>query len=276
MGLTMQETGIQSAGIEYRIYGEELQAVEITLPPGEGVIAEPGAMLAMDSNIRMEATLGDGSTSTGFFGKLGRAVKRAISGESLFVVTFENTGYEKGKVVFAAPYPGRILPVDLDKEGGEIICQKGAFLCGRKGLSVDIVFTRKIGAGLFGGEGFILQRIHGQGTVFLHAGGTIVEYQLSAGQTLYLDTGCLVALTPQVDYSVELIKGGGLGKTLKNILFGGEGIFLVKLTGPGKVWIQTMPFARLVERIAGVVSGKSKSRGEGSILGTIYDIASGD
>lgn len=250
--------------IDFKLYGDDMQFVEIELDPNESVIAESGAMMMMDNNIKMETIFGDGSLQNGksFFGKLGSAAKRAISGEGLFMTLFTNTGYKKEKVSFASPYPGKIVPMDLRYYDGKIICQKDAFLCAARGVAVGIDFKRKLGAGFFGGEGFILQKLEGDGIAFIHACGTIVKRTLVQGQILKVDTGCLVAMTKNIDYDIEFVGG------IKNSLFGGEGIFFATLKGPGDVWIQSLPFSRLASKIfAAAPQGGGKEVGEGSILG---------
>jgi uncharacterized protein (TIGR00266 family) len=220
--------------IDFRIYGDDMQIVEIELDPGEGVRAEAGAMMFMDEGIEMQ-------TSTG--GGLFRGFKRVITGESFFITTFLYNGERRGHVAFGAPYPGKIIPLDLDELGGSFLCQKDAFLCAARGVEIEVAFTKKIGAGLFGGEGFILQRLEGQGMAFVHAGGTIIKRELEGGDTLRVDTGCLVAFAPSVTYEIQFVGG------FKNALFGGEGLFLAKLIGPGLVYLQSLPFSRLADRI---------------------------
>lgn len=254
--------------IEYEIKGNEMQFVEITLDPREAVIAEAGAMMMMDSSIKMDTVFGDGSKkSGGFWGVLGGAAKRVITGESLFMTSFSNTGYIKQKVAFAAPYPGKIIPIDLKNYGGRIICQKDAYLCSAMGVNIGIVFTKKLGVGFFGGEGFILQKLEGDGMAFINAGGTIVKRSLMPGETIKIDTGCLVAMTQNVHYDIEFVGG------IKNTLFGGEGMFFATLTGPGDVWIQSLPFSKLASR---VISAAPQTGGrqvdQGSILGSLGDI----
>lgn len=258
----------RSHEIEYQIIGDDIQLVEIELDPGETVIAEAGAMNYMEDGITFTAKMGDGSNPTqGLMGKLGAVGKRVLTGESLFMTHFTNEGHGKRKVGFAAPYPGRVVPLDLHKLGGEIICEKGAFLCAAYGTKVSMKFRKKLGVGLFGGEGFILQKLEGDGLTFIHAGGTIIRRTLREGEKLRLDTGCLVAMTPDVEYNIE--RAG----SLKSMMFGGEGLFLATLEGPGDVWMQTMPFSRLAERIVGAVgSGK----GEGSVLGGVFKMFGGD
>lgn len=254
--------------IDFRLYGDDMQFVEIELDPNESVIAEAGAMMMMDNNIQMDTIFGDGSgNERGFFGKLGSAAKRAVSGEGLFMTVFTNRGYGKETVSFASPYPGKIVPMDLKMYNGKIICQKDAFLCAAKGVSVGIDFKRKLGAGFFGGEGFILQKLEGDGIAFIHACGTIVRKILMPGQVLKVDTGCLVAMTQGVDYDIQYVGG------IKNSLFGGEGIFFATLRGPGEVWIQSLPFSRLASKVfAAAPQGGGKDVGQGSILGNLGDL----
>lgn len=248
--------------VGFEILGDDIQLVEIELDPGETVIAEAGAMNYMESGILFEAKMGDGSNPDGgFFDKLIGAGKRVLTGESLFMTHFKNTGREKQHVAFAAPFPGKIIPLDLSKMGGELICQKDAFLAAALGTEVSISFNKRLGVGFFGGEGFILQKLVGDGMVFIHAGGTIVKKDLGS-ETLRVDTGCIVAFTSGVDYSIE--RAGGL----KSMFFGGEGLFLATLRGPGSVWLQSLPFSRLADRIlAHAPSAGGASRGEGSVLG---------
>ncbi len=248
--------------IDFELYGDDMQFVEVTLDPDEVVVAEAGAMMYMTDGIEMQTVFGDPSKNQGFFGKLFDAGKRMITGESLFLTTFGATGRHRERVAFAAPYPGKIIPMHLDELGGEIICQKDAFLCAARGVQIGIAFQKKILAGLFGREGFILQRLTGDGLAFVHAGGTIHRVELDAGQTLRLDTGCLVALQPSVDYDVKMTGG------IKNSIFGGEGMFMVTLTGPGTVWVQSLPFTRLAGRILANVK-PSGNAGEGSVIGSL-------
>lgn len=255
--------------IDYEIHGNEMQFVEIELDPRETVVAEAGAMMMMDNSISMETIFGDGSSKggSGFLGKLGSAAKRVLTGESLFMTAFTNEGVIKQKVSFAAPYPGKILAIDLRKLGGKLICQKDSFLCCAKGISVGIAFTKKLSSGFFGGEGFILQKLEGNGLAFIHAGGTIVKKTLMPGETIKIDTGCLVAMTQNVHYDIQFVGG------IKNSLFGGEGLFFVTLTGPGDVWIQSLPFSKLASRIISAAPQTgTKSVDEGSILGSIGNI----
>ena len=256
--------------IDYKIHGNDMQFVEIVLDPRETVIAEAGAMMMMDNSISMETIFGDGSErskSGGLFGKLGGAAKRVITGESLFMTSFTNLGYERETVSFAAPYPGKILPMDIGALGGSLICQKDAFLCCAKGISLGIAFTKRLGAGFFGGEGFILQKLEGNGLAFIHGGGTIVRRTLMPGQTLKIDTGCLVAMTKDVNYDIQFVGG------FKNAVFGGEGLFLATLTGPGDVWVQSLPFSKLADRVisaAPQLSGRTKD--EGSLFGGLSNL----
>ena len=263
--------------IDYRIEGEDLQFVEIELDPGESVVAEAGALMYMTAGIQMETIFGDGSgenQSKGLMGALLGAGKRILTGESLFMTVFTAQGGRKEKVAFAAPYPGRILAMDLKKQGGELVCQKDSFLCAAKGISIGIAFQKKIGVGLFGGEGFIMQRLQGDGLAFVHAGGMLTEIQLAPGETLRVDTGCLVALQPSVNYDVQLVGG------VKTAFFGGEGLFFATLSGPGHVWLQSLPLSRLAGRIAKAIPGIGRGRkGEGSVLdhlGGLGNVIDGD
>jgi uncharacterized protein (TIGR00266 family) len=260
--------------IDYEIHGEEMQFVEIELDPMETVIAEAGSFMMMDEGIEMKTIFGDGSlqdSNTGIWGKVLSAGKRLLTGESLFMTAFVHGGEGKLKVSFAAPYPGKIIPVDLTKFEGKLICQKDAFLCAAKGVSVGIEFSRKLGRGFFGGEGFIMQKLEGDGMAFLHAGGTIIEKKLEIGEVLKIDTGCLVAFTRDVDYDIEMIKG------IRNAIFGGEGLFYARLEGPGSVWIQSLPFSRLADRVLQASQHYGKgSKDEGSILGTIGNLLDGN
>lgn len=240
--------------IDYKIIGDDLQLVEIELDPGEGVRAEAGAMMYMDESIQMQT-----STEGGLF----KGFKRMVTGESFFITTFLNSGSGKKHVAFSAPYPGKIIPIELSEFGGRIICQKDAFLCAAKGIEIEVEFTKKIGAGLFGGEGFILQRLEGDGLAFVHAGGTIVRKELAAGEVLKVDTGCLVAFSTSVDYDIQFIGG------FKNALFGGEGLFFARMTGPGIVYLQSLPFSRLADRMfaAATYRQRDERRGIGGIGG---------
>lgn len=258
-------SGYRADEIDYEIFGHEMQFVEIELDPSESVISEAGAMMYMSQDIAMETIFGDGSQksqSGGFLDKMLGAGKRLISGEGLFVTMFSYTGQSKGKIAFASPYPGKIIPLDLKKYNGRILCQKDAFLCAAKGVSMGIAFQKKIGTALFGGEGFIMQQLDGDGLTFVHAGGTIVEKELAAGETLRVDTGCLVALTQTVAYDIEYVGN------VKSAIFGGESFFFATLKGPGHVWLQSLPFSRLAGRIhqAAPQTG-GQSVGEGSVLG---------
>jgi uncharacterized protein (TIGR00266 family) len=262
---------MNSHEVDYKIYGDDLQAVEIELDPQETIVAEAGGMNWMEEDIVFEARLGDGSKpNSGFFGKILGIGKRLLTGESIFLTHFTNQGVGKRCVAFASPYPGKILPLDLSKVGGSVICQKDAFLCAAKGTEITITLTKKLGAGFFGGEGFILQKLNGDGMAFLHAGGTIVEKQLN-GDKLRVDTGCIVGFTGNIDYSIE--RAGGL----KSMLFGGEGLFLATLQGTGTVYLQTLPFSRLADRILrSAPSQGGKSKGEGSVLGSLGRMVDGD
>ncbi len=250
--------------LDYFIHGDDLQVVEVELDPGETVVAEAGAMNYMEEGVEFEARMGDGSSAdNSLMGKLFDAGKRVLTGESIFLTHFSNHAAGKARVAFAAPYPGKIIAMDLGAMGGDLLCQKDAFLCAAYGTKVGIALHKRFGAGLFGGEGFILQRLEGDGLAFLHAGGTIVERELN-GETLRLDTGCLVAFTPGIDYDIE--RAGNL----KSMIFGGEGLFLATLRGHGKVWIQSLPFSRLANRIlANAPKNLGKQTGEGSVLGGI-------
>ncbi|UII56610.1 TIGR00266 family protein [Cytobacillus spongiae] len=258
--------------IDYKIYGDDMQFVEVELDPQETVVAEAGSLMMMEDQIDMETIFGDGSSSGGgMMGKLFGAGKRMLTGESLFMTTFTNKGTGKKHVSFASPYPGKIIPMDLSELGGKIICQKDAFLAAAKGVSVGVEFQRKIGAGFFGGEGFIMQKLEGDGMAFVHAGGTIHQKVLAPGEVLRVDTGCLVAMTSDVDYNIEMVKG------VKTALFGGEGLFFATLRGPGTVWIQSLPFSRLASRVfAAAPQGGGADKGEGSMLGGIFRMLDGD
>lgn len=258
--------------IDYQIFGEEMQFVEIELDPDETVIAEPGSFLMMDEDIEMRTIFGDGSgKEQGIFEKILGAGKRVLTGEKLFMTAFTHEGYDKAKVSFASPYPGKIIPLDLNNYGNKIICQKDSFLCAAKGAQVGIEFSKRLGRGFFGGEGFIMQKVEGDGLAFLHAGGYIVEKELKADEHLRVDTGCLVGFTSMIDYDIQFVKG------IKNAVFGGEGLFFASLIGPGKVWVQTLPISRLADRILTHSKGyMGKGRGEGSVLGSIGDLLDGD
>lgn len=256
--------------IDYEIIGNSMQMVEVELDPNETVIAEAGAMNYMEEGISFEAKMGDGSdVDQGFMGKLFSAGKRMITGESLFMTHFTNQGIGKRRVAFAAPFPGSIVPLNMAELGGEVTCQKDSFLCAALGTKVDIAFNRKLGSGFFGGDGFILERLEGDGMAFIHAGGTVIEKELR-GETLRLDTGCLVGFSGDIEYDIEMTKG------LKSMFFGGEGLFMATLRGHGKVWIQSLPFSRLADRVIQHAPASGGSRqGEGSILGGIGDMVGG-
>ncbi len=257
--------------IDYHIHGEEMQFVEIELDPLETVIAEAGAFMMMEHGIEMTTIFGDGSSaqSGGIWGKVFSAGKRLLTGESLFMTAFTHQGQGKRKVSFASPYPGKIIPLDLAQLGGKVVCQKDAFLCAAKGVSVGIEFSRKLGRGFFGGEGFIMQKLEGDGMAFMHAGGTVFEKILSANEMIKVDTGCLVGFTQQVDYDIEFVGG------IKNTIFGGEGVFFATLRGPGIVWVQSLPFSRLSDRVLANARAM-KGKGEGSVLGSLGDLLDGD
>ncbi len=259
----------RSHEIDYRIFGEEMQYVEIELDPEETALAESGAFMLMDEHIKMETILGDGSAQQGgMFGKLMSAGKRLITGESMFMTSFTNISHDKRKVSFASPYPGKIIPLNLEHLGGKVVAQKDAFLCASKGVSIGIEFQRKLGTGLFGGEGFIMQKLEGDGMVFVHAGGHVFERELHAGELIKIDTGCLVAYTKTIDYDIQFVGG------IKNTLFGGEGLFFATLRGPGKVWIQSLPISRLAGRI--IRYGGRRRKEEGSVLGGLGNVLDGD
>ncbi len=260
---------ISNHEIDYHIYGEEMQYVEVELDPNETAIAEPGAFMMMDEGIQMQTIFGDGSQqSSGLLGKLFSAGKRLLTGESLFMTAFTNAAYGKKRISFASPYPGKIIALDLHRLGGRIICQKDAFLCAAKGVSVSIEFQRKLGTGLFGGEGFIMQKLEGDGMAFMHAGGHVLEKHLNHGDTLKVDTGCLVGYTSGIDFNIEFVGG------IRNTIFGGEGVFFATLRGEGKVWIQSLPISRLAGRILQFGAGNRKE--EGSVLGGLGNLLDGD
>lgn len=272
--MTFRETNhdMNTHEIDYKIHGEEMQCVEVELDPQETVIAEAGSLMYMDTDIKMETIFGDGAKQNeGFMSKMFAAGKRVLTGESLFMTAYTHMGSGKKHATFASPYPGKIIPLDLSEYNQKIVCQKDAFLCAAKGTTVGIEFQKRIGVGLFGGEGFIMQKLEGDGMAFLHAGGTIIERTLQPGESLKVDTGCIVAFTGGVDYNIEFVGG------VRNTIFGGEGLFFASLRGPGKVWIQSLPFSRLADRIissAPKMGGKRK--GEGSILGGLGDLLDGD
>ena len=263
--------------VDFEIKGSEMQFVEIELDPGEAAIGEAGSMMFMDAGIGMDSVFGDGSAQQGgFFGKLLGAGKRLVTGESLFTTIYTNQSTLKQRVGFAAPYPGKILPMNLKQLGGMLICQKDAFLCAARGVSLGIYFQQKLSVGFFGGEGFIMQKLEGDGLAFVHAGGTVLRRDLQPGQTLLVDTGCLVAMTPNVNFEIQYV-----GK-IKTALFGGEGLFFAKVTGPGSVWLQSLPFSRLASRVFAAAPQRGGSREEGSVLtglvggGVLGGILSGD
>ena len=262
-------SSISNHEIDYKIYGEELQFVEIELDPNETAIAESGAFMMMDNGIEMQTIFGDGSQQqdNSLLGKLFSAGKRLLVGESLFMTAFTNIGQGKKKVSFAAPYTGKIVVFDLKELGGKIIAQKDAFLCAAKGVSIGIEFQKRLGTGIFGGEGFIMEKLEGDGLAFAHAGGYVIERELAAGEILKVDTGCVVAYTAGVDFDIEFIRG------IKNWMFGGEGLFFAKLQGPGKVWLQSLPISRLAGRI--MQYGTYKRKEEGSILGGLGNLLDG-
>lgn len=260
---------MQNHEIDYKIYGEEIQCVEVELDPQETAIAESGSFMMMDEAIEMSTIFGDGTgQDKGFMGKIFSAGKRLLTGESLFMTAFTNNGRSKARVTFAAPYPGKIIPLDLSYYGGKIIAQKDSFLAAAKGVAVGIEFQRKLGTGLFGGEGFIMQKLEGDGMAFVHSGGFVVERELMAGEMLRVDTGCIVAFTQQVDYDIQFVKG------VRNVIFGGEGLFYATLRGPGKVWIQTIPISRLASRILSYAAPQNRHE-EGSILGSLGNLIDG-
>jgi len=258
--------------VDYKILGDDMQYVEVELDPMEAAVAEAGGMMYMDDGIQMETIFGDGSQQTsGFLNALVGAGKRLLTGESLFMTVFQNHGAGKKRVAFGAPYPGKIIPVHLAEIGGELIAQKDAFLCAAKGVSVGIAFNKKIGAGLFGGEGFIMERLQGDGWAFLHAGGTIYQRDLGPGEVLRVDTGCIVAFQPQVDFDIQYV-----GK-IKSALFGGEGLFFATLRGAGRIWLQSLPFSRMANRIiAAAPKAGGSARDEASVLGGLGRLMGGD
>jgi len=262
----MQKPSMKCHEVDYEIFGDDMQIVEVELDPSETVIAEAGAMNYMEDGINFETKMGDGSKpSGGVMDALLNVGKRVLTGESIFMTHFSNNGQGKKRVAFAAPYPGKIIPIDMAEIGGELICQKDAFLCAAFGTSLDIAFQKKLGAGFFGGEGFILQRLRGDGKAFVHIGGTVIKRELKAGEVLRVDTGCLAAFTSGVDYDIE--RAGNL----KSMVFGGEGLFLATLRGPGAVYLQSLPFSRLANRVI-QASGSFGGKGEGSVLGGLGDL----
>jgi len=262
----------RSDEIDFKVLGTEMQFVEVELDPGESALAEAGAMMYKDSSIVMETVFGDGSGSSGggFMNKLLGAGKRLLTGESLFMTVFTHSGQGKAHVAFGAPYPGNIIPVHLSQAGGSLICQKDSFLCAAKGVSIGIYFQRKILTGLFGGEGFIMQKLDGDGLVFMHAGGTVVDRTLKSGEVLHVDTGCIVAMDTSIQFDIQ--QAGGI----KTALFGGEGLFFATLKGPGRVWLQSLPFSRLAGRMLQAAPRQGGSKGEGSILGALGGFLDGD
>lgn len=260
---------INNHEIDYKVFGEEMQCIEVELDPQETVMGEPGSFMTMEQDVQMETIFGDGSQqSGGLMGKLFSAGKRLLTGESLFMTAFTNVGQGKKKVMFAAPYPGKIIPMNLNELGNKIICQKDSFLCAAKGVIVGIEFQKKLGTGLFGGEGFIMQKLEGDGMAFVHAGGHVIERVLMPGELIKIDTGCIVAFTHHINYDIQFVGG------IKNTLFGGEGVFFAILRGPGKVWIQSLPISRLAGRIVQYGTGNRKE--EGSILGGLGNMFDGD
>jgi uncharacterized protein (TIGR00266 family) len=259
--------------LDFEVVGDDLQAVVVTLDPLEAVVAEAGAMMYMEDDIQMATSLSMRQDDTGLFGKLFKAGKRMLTGESFFITLFANEGAQRREIAFASPYPGHIVPLELAEHGGQIVCQKDAFLCAARGIDVDIALQRKLGVGFFGGEGFILQRITspaGRGQVFLHAGGSVIARRLEHGQTLRVDTGCLVAFEQTVSYDIQWVKG------IRNKLFGGEGLFYAAMRGPGVVWLQTLPFSRLADRVyAAAPRGGGKQSEEGSLLGGVFRMLDG-
>lgn len=258
--------------IDYKIHGDDMQFVEIELDPAEAVVAEAGGMMFMDDGIAMETIFGDGSTqNAGVLGALLGAGKRLLTGESLFMTVFQNQAAGKRRVAFGAPFPGKILPLNLRDLGGELIAQKDAFLCAAKGVSIGIAFQKRLGVGLFGGEGFIMQRLTGDGWAFVHAGGTLYERMLAPGEILRVDTGCIVGFQPTIHYDIQLVSG------IKSALFGGEGLFFATLRGPGRIWLQSLPFSRLAGRIVAAAPQTGRGgRGEGSVLGGLGRVLDGD
>ena len=258
--------------IDFKIYGDDMQFVEIELDPMEAVVAEAGGMMFMEDGVQMETIFGDGSQqNSGFLGSLLGAGKRLLIGESLFMTVFQNRGMGKKKVAFGAPYPGKIIAVHLSELGGELLAQKDSFLCAAKGVSVGIAFTKRLGAGFFGGEGFILEKLQGDGLAFVHAGGTIFQKDLAPGELIRVDTGCIVAFQPTVDYDIQMVGG------IKSALFGGEGLFFATLRGPGRIWLQSLPLSRLASRIVAAAPKTGRGgREEGSVLGGLGRLLDGD
>lgn len=255
--------------IDYRIVGNEMQFVEVELDPGESAIAEAGAMMYKDPPVVMETVFGDASRESGLMDKLISAGKRLLTGESLFITLFTNKGTGKARVAFAAPFPGTILPINLPDVGSQLVCQKDSFLAAARGVSIGIFFQKKILTGLFGGEGFIMEKLEGDGLAFVHAGGTVVERKLAPGESLHVDTGCVVAFEPTVDFDIQTVGG------VKSMLFGGEGVFFAHLKGPGRVWLQSLPFSRLAGRMLQATL-PGRRREEGSVLGPLGNVLDGD
>ena len=270
--MSAQEGAQRMDVIDFKIFGDDMQYVEVELDPNEAAVAEAGGMMYMDDGIQMETIFGDGSASqSGLMGALMGAGKRLLTGESLFMTVFQNKGTGKKKIAFGAPYPGKIVAVNLSEIGGELIAQKDSFLAAAKGVGIGIAFQRKLGVGLFGGEGFIMQRLQGTGLAFVHAGGALVERTLAPGELIRIDTGCIVAMQPSVNYEIEYV-----GK-IKSALFGGEGLFFATLRGPGRVWLQSLPLSRLAGRIIAAAPGLGKGgREEGSVLGGLGRLLDGD
>jgi len=268
----LKQNNMNAHEIDYQIFGEEMQYVELELDPQEAVIAEAGNFMMMDDGIRMDTIFGDGSKENeGFLGRVLGAGKRLLTGESLFMTIFSNEIQGKKRISFASPYPGKIIPIDLTRYGNKFICQKDAFLCAAKGVAVGIEFSKKLGRGFFGGEGFIMQKLEGDGMAFVHAGGTMARKELSPGEKLKIDTGCIIGFTQDINYDIEFVGG------IKNTIFGGEGLFFATLTGPGTVYVQSLPFSRLANRIwQAAPQGGGKDKGEGSILGGLGDVIGGD
>ena len=262
---------MQCHEVDYELFGDDMQIVEVELDPGEKVIAEAGAMNYLEDGIGFESRMGDGAQpSGGIMSSLLNVGKRVLTGESIFLTHFTNNGQGKKRVAFAAPYPGKIIPVNMAEIGGELICQKDAFLCAAFGTTTGIAFQKKLGVGFFGGEGFIMQKLEGDGLSFVHAGGTLAKKTLAPGEVLKVDTGCIVGFTKDVDYDIEFVGG------IRNTVFGGEGLFFATLRGPGTVYIQSLPFSRLAGRVLAAIPRGGKDKGEGSILGTLGDMAMGD
>lgn len=264
---------VSSDEIDFVIHGNEMQFVEIELDPGESAVAEAGAMMYKDASINLDTVFGDGSHSDGaggFMDKLLGAGKRLITGESMFTTVFTHEGSGKAHVAFGAPFPGNIIPITLPNVDGVLICQKDSFLCAAKGVSIGVHFQKKILTGLFGGEGFVMQRLEGDGMVFVHAGGTVIERELKAGEVVHVDTGCIVAMTQSVEFDIQQVGG------IKSALFGGEGLFFARVRGPGKIWMQSLPFSRLAGRMLAAAPQKGGSQGEGSILGGLGNLIDGD